>query len=340
MTRPFVLDMETSDPDDYLTLLLLLGHPQVDLRAVTVTPGTRDQVGLVRSTLRMFERSDVTVGAFDIDHPKDCGSAWHRDALNRWQPADADAEGWEVLRDTLRPDTTLVTGAALKNLGRLLEHTTHEAGALGRGFIQGGFAGEGVVPSERQLEKFRGKVTQPSFNLNGAPAAALAVLQQCARFSDLRFVSKNVCHGVLYDADMHARFAEKRLTWCTGHYVCRCECHQPGAQVMHVMACCSTCDVCGQEVADYGNMPRDRTALAQSLIFRSMRHYLSRHPKGKALHDPLAAACAIDPEIGEWAEVELYRERGEWGAFALEGSGVRIITGYDHERFVRTLLED
>lgn len=47
-TRPFVLDMETSDPDDFITLLMLLGHPLVDLRAVTVTPGTREQVGLVR----------------------------------------------------------------------------------------------------------------------------------------------------------------------------------------------------------------------------------------------------------------------------------------------------
>ena len=32
-----VWDMETGDPDDFLTLLLLLGHPQVNLKAVTVT---------------------------------------------------------------------------------------------------------------------------------------------------------------------------------------------------------------------------------------------------------------------------------------------------------------
>lgn len=42
--------------------------------------------------------------------------------------------------------------------------------------------------------------------------------------------------------------------------------------------------------------------------------------------------------MGEWAEVELYRERGEWGSYLLAGSGVRIITGYDHELFVGTLL--
>ena len=28
-----IYDMETDDPDDFLTLLLLLGHPQVNLKA-------------------------------------------------------------------------------------------------------------------------------------------------------------------------------------------------------------------------------------------------------------------------------------------------------------------
>lgn len=43
-----VRDMETSDPDDFLTLLLLAGHPEVNLCAVTVTPGSPAQVGVVR----------------------------------------------------------------------------------------------------------------------------------------------------------------------------------------------------------------------------------------------------------------------------------------------------
>ncbi|WP_434421721.1 hypothetical protein [Nannocystis pusilla] len=48
-----VWDMETGDPDDFLTLLLLLGHPQVNLKAVAVTPGTPDQVGVVRRALEV-----------------------------------------------------------------------------------------------------------------------------------------------------------------------------------------------------------------------------------------------------------------------------------------------
>ena len=62
-----VWDMETGDPDDFLTLLLLLGHPQVNLKAVTVTPGTPDQVGLVRQALAWFGR-EIPVGAHNLDH--------------------------------------------------------------------------------------------------------------------------------------------------------------------------------------------------------------------------------------------------------------------------------
>jgi pyrimidine-specific ribonucleoside hydrolase len=221
VTRPFVLDMETSDPDDFLTLLLLLGHPEVDLVAVTVTPGTREQVGIVRQALAWFGR-DVPVGAWDIDHAGNCVSDWHYKAYPqlRVAPADADCPGWEVLEHVLGPDTTLVCGAALKNLGALLSQMGARVDRdpawvppkLGRAFVQGGFAGEGVVPPERQLEKFRGKVTCPTYNLNGDPASALSLLQRRAWFSDLRFVSKNVCHGVKYDMAMHARFEADRPT--------------------------------------------------------------------------------------------------------------------------------
>jgi hypothetical protein len=34
-----VFDMETGDPDDFITFLFLLGHPKVHLKAVTIVPG-------------------------------------------------------------------------------------------------------------------------------------------------------------------------------------------------------------------------------------------------------------------------------------------------------------
>jgi pyrimidine-specific ribonucleoside hydrolase len=195
-----------------------------------------------------------------------------------------------VLLRSCDEQTTLITGAALKNLGSAMRLGQSRGGfKLGRLVAQGGFAGEGVVPPERQLDKFKGLVTCPTFNLNGDPRSALEALRHPG-IALRRFVSKNVCHGVVSDEAMHARFTTLR--------------------------------------------GRSR---ALDLIWQGMEYYLSRHGQGKAFHDPLAACCAIDESIGTWAEVELYRQKGEWGSRLCPGSGTWIITGYDHERFLRVL---
>src|SRR5690349_3302003 len=114
---PVVWDMETNDPDDFLTLLLLLDHLAVELKAVTVMPGSKQQIGLVRRALEWFGRTDVRVGAFNIDHPKPCVSPWHFSAYGE-PPASSDAiPAGELLLEMLNPETTLITGAPNKNLG-------------------------------------------------------------------------------------------------------------------------------------------------------------------------------------------------------------------------------
>lgn len=209
MTRiiDVVWDMETGDPDDFLTLLLLIGHPQVNLKAVTITPGTQDQVGLVRRALAWFEL-DIPVGAYNIEHNKQCVSKWHYKVYGKI-PASRDAEsGAEVLLQCCDENTTLITGGPLKNLGAAiaLATSTGQDFKVGRLVAQGGFAGEGVVPREKQLAKFKGKVTFPTYNLNGDSKSALAALKY-AGIGTRRFVSKNVCHRVYYDQKMHERFS-------------------------------------------------------------------------------------------------------------------------------------
>lgn len=65
--------METGDPDDFLTLALLGGHPDVELVGVTVTPGTPHQIGVVRYGLAQLGL-DIPVGAFNLDHKKARGT--------------------------------------------------------------------------------------------------------------------------------------------------------------------------------------------------------------------------------------------------------------------------
>ena len=320
----FIFDMETQDPDDFFTLALLCTHPRVNLIAITVTPGTPHQIGVVRHTLDLLGKGDLPVGAFNIDHvskkkkkhgPYDhveargkatqyskCVSGWHYDFLGNIPPSREAEIGWQVLYENLGTNTILVTGGPKKNLGALLknwEMWDREIGvrrvagpSWGTWVAQGGFAGEGVVPLENQLPKFKGLVTAPTFNLNGDPKSGLAALE-CPYFRGGKwFVSKNVCHGVIYDQQM-------------------------------------------QEEIQALNNPHP----GLELIIKGMGLYLKRKPKGKKFHDPLAAMCALDRSIGTWAEVEIYREKGKWGARLQPGSNTKIITDYDRAKFIQTMAE-
>jgi len=344
---PVVWDMETHDPDDFLTLLLLVGHPAVHVKAVTITPGTAAQVGLVRWALRELGAEDtIEVGAGHLDHPKDCVSHWHYKVYGKIAASRNAAPADDVLVRHCDDATTLITGAPLKNLGAAMRHSSFH---VGRWVAQGGFAGEGVIPRSRQLKKFQGRVTCPTFNLNGAPKAALRALTHDginARY----FVSKNVCHGVVYDRIMHARlrhlqgqskamdmilhgmdiYLAKRggarrnaaieagpVRWVgpDGHVVSPCPLSEARAKASAL----------GLDLVEVARDSRPPTCKALPPANDGF---------GKKLHDPLAACCAIDPDIATWAEVELFRKRGEWGARHATDTHTWIITDYDHERFM------
>jgi pyrimidine-specific ribonucleoside hydrolase len=215
-----LFDMETSDPDDAFTLALLCPHPRTRLRAVTITPGSRAQVGVVRRILGLLGQQDVPVGVRTKDHPKECVSEFHFSYLGDVAPADADGEAHDVLAAALArfPDAVLLTGAAVHN-GRLLLNQ-HPTAQIARWVGQGGFAGDSVVPPEHRLEKFAGRETCPTFNFNGDPKGALLLLES-PRVRLRHLVSKNVCHGVAYDAELHERLAPHRDAHAGLALVCR-----------------------------------------------------------------------------------------------------------------------
>jgi inosine-uridine nucleoside N-ribohydrolase len=287
---PIIWDMEIgNDPDDLFTLLLLLDHPEVDLRAVLVTPGTPDQVGLVRHFLHVFGR-DLPVGEYNIEAEKGGVSEWYSEVYGRVSSSTDAEPAVDVLLRLSDDQTTLVTGGPLRTLGTAIRQSeTGEALRIGRWVCQGGFAGEGVVPPDKQLPQFRGLVTNLSFNLNAHPKSSLAAITYPG-ITLKRFVAKNVCHGVIYDAALQEHVAGLR-----------------------------------------------HRSQSLDLIWRGMDVFLQQFPDGKKFHDPLAACCAIDESIGEWAEVEIYREKGEWGARLAPGSNTVIIVDYDREKFIKTL---
>ncbi|WP_436770970.1 nucleoside hydrolase [Yinghuangia sp. YIM S09857] len=200
---PVVFDMETRDPDDALTLCLLATHPRARLAAVTVNPGTPAQLAVVRELLGRLG-VEVPVGARYVDSPADAVSSFHHDWLGALPPTRSDGPAHEILAAVLAAEagTVVLTGAPLHNLRQLLAQ--HEDVAVRRWVAQGGFAGDNLVPKEHRLEKFSGRTTCESFNFGGDKRAALAALAS-DRIVHRDLVSKNVTHGITWDADLQER---------------------------------------------------------------------------------------------------------------------------------------
>jgi inosine-uridine nucleoside N-ribohydrolase len=198
-------DMETSDPDDVMTLAILATHPRGALRGVTIAPGGQDQIDLVRHVLAHLGRDDVRVGAGRPKADKPNVSPFHYEWLGT-PPATGPAEpAVEVLGATFSrwPDAVLLTGAKLTNVASFLE-ADPSGPPISTWVGQGGFAGDDVVPAEHRLEKFAGRNTSPTFNFNADPKAALSMLTS-PRLRSRYLVSKNVCHRIAWDHAFHER---------------------------------------------------------------------------------------------------------------------------------------
>jgi pyrimidine-specific ribonucleoside hydrolase len=286
-----VLDMETGDPDDFFTLLFLLGHPLVHLKAVTVVPGTPDQIGFLRYVFHRFNRNDLPLGVFDVN-AKPALSKFHLKIYEDQSITESKEalDGSDVLLAHCDERTILICGGPLKNVAKAIEKGPFKVGRL---VAQGGFAGDNIVPEEKRLKKFNGRITCPTFNL-GADIKAAKTVVNFPGIKEKYFVSKNVCHGVLYTMETHRQLEQVK------------EKSQSLAEIYHLMSV-----------------------------------YLSRKGKhSKALHDPLAACCAIDLSIGEWKDVQLYMDEktNEWGSIISDNPNVRIIIDYDQNKFLSTLF--
>lgn len=201
-------------------------------------------------------------------------------------------------------NTTLLTGGPLDNLASALSKGGFE---LGRWVAQGGFAGEGVVPPHLQMDKFKGRTFNRTFNFGQNPHAAKIALASTA-ISRRVCVSKNVCHRTLYDDSIDG--------W-----------HRAVAREVQRL----------ENQAQKGQLVR---ANVLQFVHDVMNDYLSHKRSGKMIHDPLALAVALDESVCTLSEVRLHTEHDAWGAKPCKGSGTWISIDYDEAKFKATLLND
>lgn len=192
-------DTETGDPDDLCTLLILLAHPAYRLRSVSVTPGTDEQVGMLKHVLARCGAPPIPVGSALPSYDKRCVGKFYYDWLGAFEPAKPDLPSSELILQSLAawPALTLLTGAPLKGLAGLAADQP-----MPRWVAQGGFAGDQVVPLPYRLAKFAGMDTCPTYNFNGDVQTAFKMLAN-PHIGERLLVSKNVCHGMIYDQAFH-----------------------------------------------------------------------------------------------------------------------------------------
>lgn len=319
-----VLDIETGDPDDILTLMFAACHPRVDLKAVTVSPGSEEQIRLIRHVLtRLKVSSNVKIGARDWPanrNKRGCADlAFYNNFLypdrsevgsrSKKGSTSCDRIGGKVEVSNVSPaadvireecdaskDVTLFTGGPLHNLGEALER----GATIPRWVGQGGFCGEGVVPNDvPTLPQFEGRTHVQSWNFGGSVNAAMLALESPDIFRRV-LVGKNVCHRCRYNDRAEARLR-----------------------------------------ARISDMPASKHKEALEWIHKALSAYTKDDgfgTKEKKLHDPLAFATLLDEEVCNLREVRVGREGGCWGSVLCDGTNTFAAIDFSYDFFLAALL--
>lgn len=204
--RKLHIDIETGDPDDLWTLAFMSTHPKFDLRGVTVFPGGRDQIGLVKKVLKLAGRGDVPVGANVKDDGKSRVGKYYFNWLGQIEPCDPDEDVVGVFARSKGGD--LLTGGPLRNIKAMKDSCNPLSNEkyFKRWTLQGGFVGCNIQPTELILPKFEGLKEVETFNLNGDKNASLSLLSiHDNPAEEIQMVGKNVCHGFWISKDDSAR---------------------------------------------------------------------------------------------------------------------------------------
>jgi len=209
------------DPDDWFSLCYL-HSAGVNIRAITITAGDPHQIALVRFFCKEVGL-DIPVGVSDLhrkspDLKSYKGSfegaevkeyvGFHYNLLKAFgypYEAKADDLGVKVIADTFfkYPDSELFIIGAPKNVGKFVKE--YPSAEIGQVTFQGGFMGYQFhdYPCEK-LPHFVGKTTYPSYNPNGAKEDTQRIID-FKGIKNLRFVSKNVCHTIVYNREIHSK---------------------------------------------------------------------------------------------------------------------------------------
>lgn len=192
------------DPDDFFAICYLIAAG-VNIRHISVTPGDPDQIAIA-DFIGRYTNQNFSISATHENRTKNSSGSIHHEILKLYkQPlgVSPDSVGPYMLLEEydICSDVEFLIIGPPTNTGRLFKSRPDINNQV---TIQGGFLGYSQHTHECvRLEKFEGKSWMPTFNLNGDRKGAEAIIGSNAK---LRFVSKNVCHTVVFDRERFSGF--------------------------------------------------------------------------------------------------------------------------------------
>jgi len=197
-----------NDPDDFFALCYLVSAG-VNIKGILITPGDPEQVRLVRFFCEQVGL-DIPIGVGKLDRYKRWDLGMHTELLNRYKYPDKtehDGFGGDIAADILKNDPCdlFVIGPA-KSIGSFFKDNPDFE--LDRATMQGGFVGYHIYSPKIRLEKFEEKTWASTFNLNGDRKGGLRFID--AKIKHKQFVSKNICHTVIYTRDTYKKMSAPR----------------------------------------------------------------------------------------------------------------------------------
>lgn len=195
-----IFDMETGDPDDLITLLLLLNNSDVQLRGITCYQGSPVQIGLIQYVLNLSGNSHIPVGGWNTQEPSEL-SPYYTSVIGQWKVENASKTPVKVFESVFNsyPDVNVLTGAPLSNIAIILNEIPKLK--IKNMITQGGYLGNLVSP-EQQLAKFKGKNAFRTYNL-GNDVEAFEKVNSSDKIEKLTYVTKDLCHGFMYTPEIH-----------------------------------------------------------------------------------------------------------------------------------------
>lgn len=191
-----IFDMETGDPDDLITLLMLLNHPEVNLKAVTCYEGSSVQIGLIEHVIALSGKT-IPVAGWNSEEKE--LSPYYYEVVGQWQSSLSQMTPVELLTQELTEDTFLLTGAPLTNIAAFLDKNPDKL--IVKMTTQGGYLGS-LIPEEKRLDKFKKRSAIRTYNLTN-DTNAFNTINYSQQICDLTYVTKDLCHGFLYTPEIH-----------------------------------------------------------------------------------------------------------------------------------------